>query len=127
MNYEWMQEFAGHGTGLASTVRPTVVGFAAVLDNLSAFLDNVSRPVVVIGAAATYIVVWLFLAGGIIDRYARDRGTGAHGFFSASGGFFFRFVRLAVVMAVVYGLLFGSLHPWMFDRVFLRRLRDAIE
>jgi len=124
VNYEWMQEFADQATGLGATFRPTIIGFAAVLDNLSAFMDAVSRPVVVIGAAATYIVVWLFVAGGIIDRYARDRTTGAHGFFSASGGFFFRFVRLAIVMAVVYGLLFGVLHPWMFDQVYPRLIRN---
>src|SRR6476619_1837976 len=41
MNYEWMQEFAGQSTGLATTFRPTIVGFAAVLDNLSAYVDNV--------------------------------------------------------------------------------------
>jgi hypothetical protein len=124
VNYEWMQEFADQATGLGTTFRPTIIGFAAVLDNLSGFMDRVSRPVVVIGAAGTYIVLWLFLAGGIIDRYARDRATGAHGFFSASGGFFFRFVRLAIVMAAVYGLLFGFLHPWMFDRVYTRLIRN---
>ena len=90
VNYEWMQEFADQATGLGTTFRPTVIGFAAVLDNLSAFMDNTSRPVIIAGAAGAYIVVWLFLAGGIIDRYARDRATRAHGFFSASGGFFIR-------------------------------------
>jgi hypothetical protein len=124
VNYEWMQEFADQAAGLGTTFRPTIIGFAAVLDNLSAFMDGVSRPVVVVGAAATYIVLWLFLAGGIIDRYARDRRTGAHGFFSASGGFFFRFVRLAAVMAVVYGLLFGLLRPWMFDRAYTRLIHN---
>jgi hypothetical protein len=125
VNYEWMQEFADQSTGLGTTFRPTVIGFAAVLDNLSAFMDAVSRPVVVTGAAAAYVIVWLFLAGGIIDRYARDRTTGMHGFFAASGGFFFRFVRLAIVMAVVYGLLFGSLHPWLFDRLYTRLTRNV--
>src|SRR5258708_3682233 len=38
---EWMREFAGQASGLGTTLRPTVVGFAAVLDNLSAFMDNV--------------------------------------------------------------------------------------
>jgi hypothetical protein len=125
VNYEWMQEFADQATGLGTTFRPTIIGFGAVLDNLSAFMDASTRPVVVIGAAATYVIVWLFLAGGIIDRYARDRATGAHGFFSASGGYFVRFVRLATVMAVVYGLLFGVLHPWMFDRLYTRLVRNV--
>jgi hypothetical protein len=125
VNYEWMQEFADQATGLGATFRPTVIGFGAVLDNLSAFMDASARPIVVIGAAATYLIVWLFLAGGIIDRYARDRPTGTHGFFSASGGFFFRFVRLAIVMGVVYGLLFGVVHAWMFDRLYTRLVRNV--
>jgi hypothetical protein len=125
VNYEWMQEFADQATGLGATFRPTIIGFGAVLDNLSAFMDASARPIVVIGAAATYMIVWLFLAGGIIDRYARDRPTGTHGFFSASGGFFFRFVRLAIVMGVVYGLLFGFVHPWMFDRLYTRLVRNV--
>ena len=95
-----------------------------MLDNLSAFLDNTTRPLVIVGAAGTYILLWLFVAGGIIDRYARDRATGVHGFFAASGVFFFRFLRLGLVMLAVYGLLFGYLHPWLFDRVYPRLTRE---
>src|SRR5205823_4027994 len=58
MNYEWMQEFAGQATGLAATFRPTIVGFAAVLDNLSAYADNVQRPSAVVAAAGVYVLAW---------------------------------------------------------------------
>jgi len=125
MNYEWMQEFADQATGLGTTFRPTIVGFAAVLDNLSALMDSVRRPAAVAGASAAYVLLWLFLAGGIIDRYARDHATRVSGFFSACRMFFFRFIRLAIVMAVVYGLLFGALHPWMFNTVYPRLVRDV--
>jgi hypothetical protein len=125
VNYEWMQEFADQATGLGATVRPTIIGFAAVLDNLSAIADAVARPVVVVGVAGAYMIVWLFLAGGIIDRFARNRVTGAHGFFSACGGYFFRFLRLAIVMGVVYGLLFGVVHGWMFDTLYTRIARSV--
>ena len=53
-------------------------------------------------AAFTPVLAWLFLSGGVIDRYARDRATRPHGFFAASGVFFLRFLRLAVVQAIVY-------------------------
>jgi hypothetical protein len=125
VNYEWMQEFADQSSGIGATLRPTILGFGAVLDNLSAFMDNTARPIVIVGAAATYIALWLFVAGGIIDRYARRRTTGVQGFFAASGVFFFRFLRLAVVMFVVYGLLFGYLHPWLFDRLYPRLIRSV--
>lgn len=125
VNYEWWQEFSDQATGLGVSFRPTIIGFAAVLDNVSGFLDNQRRPVVVVGAAAAYVVLWIFLAGGIIDRYARDRATRSHGFFAASGVFFFRFLRLAAVMWLVYALLFGVLHPWLFgEAVYGRLTRD---
>src|SRR3954451_22284601 len=64
VNYDWMQEFADQASGLGVTFKPTIVGFAAVLDNLSTLLDNTTRPIVIVGAAGAYLVVWLFVAGG---------------------------------------------------------------
>ena len=125
VNYDWMQEFGEQATGLGVTFKPTIIGFAAVLDNLSAFMDATSRPAVIVGAAAVYAIAWIFLAGGIIDRYARDRATRAHGFFGASGVFFFRFLRLAAVQAIVYGFLFGAMHPWLFDRLYPRMIHET--
>ncbi|PYR56748.1 MAG: hypothetical protein DMF91_21200 [Acidobacteria bacterium] len=125
VNSDWWQEFSDQATGLGVTFKPTIIGFGAVLDNLSAFLDNDSRPVVIVGAASAYIVLWIFLAGGIIDRYARDRATRAHGFFAASGVFFFRFLRLAAVMWAVYAVLFGYVHAWLFGTVFPAMTRDV--
>jgi hypothetical protein len=123
-NYDWMQEFADQASGLGVTFRPAVIGFGAVLDNLSAFLDDTSRPVVIVAAASAYLLLWMFAAGGILDRYARDRATRAHGFFSASGVFFFRFARLAAVQWSVYAILFGSIHPLLFDRLFVFLTRN---
>ena len=118
VNYDWMQEFADQASGLGVTFRPTILGFGAVLDNLSAFIDNTERPVVIVGAATVYIVLWIFAAGGIIDRYARDRPTRTVGFFASCGVFFFRFLRLAAVQWIVYALLFGSVHPLLFGRLY---------
>lgn len=124
VNYDWMQEFADQANGVGVTFKPTIIGFGAVLDNLGAFLDDTARPIVIVAAASAYIALWIFLAGGIIDRYARDRATGLHGFFAASGVFFPRFLRLAVVQWMVYALLFGSLHPYLFSDLFPRLTRD---
>ena len=125
VNYEWMQEFADQATGIGVTFKPTIIGFAAVVDNLSAFMDNSSRPIVIVCAGGAYIALWIFLAGGIIDRYARDRALHAHGFFAACGVFFFRFLRLAVVQWLVYAFLFGVMHGWLFDRLYARMTRDV--
>src|SRR5215470_4082924 len=119
MNYEWMEEFGAHSSGLASTFRPTIVGFAAVLDNLSAFFDNVKRPPAVAAAAGIYLLCWAFLSGGVIERYASDHTMRTGTFASACGTFFFRFVRFAIVTAVIYGVA-GALHRWMFDVIYPR-------
>ena len=125
VNSDWMQEFAEQASGVGVTFRPTVIGFAAVLDNLSAFVDDVPRPLVVAVAASIYILGWLFVAGGIIDRLARDRPIRAHGFFSACGVFFFRFLRLAAAQWIVYAFLFGAMHAWLFDRLYPRMIHDV--
>ena len=126
VNYEWMEEFADQATGIGVTFRPTIIGFGAVLDNTSAFVDGAAQPILIGAAAAGYIALWLFLAGGIIDRYARERETGAYGFCGACGAFFFRFVRLAALEAIGYGLLFGVLHTWLFNRIYPTLVRDVV-
>jgi len=125
VNYDWMQEFAEQASGVGATFRPTVIGFAAFLDNLSAFVDDVPRPLVVVAAASIYILGWLFVAGGIIDRLARDRPIRAHGFFAACGVFFFRFLRLAAAQWIVYAFLFGATHAWLFDRLYQRMIHEV--
>ena len=65
-------------------------------------------------AAATTIVVWTFLLGGILDRYARRRPIRTQAFFSASGVVFFRFLRLGVIAAAGYVLLFSLVFPLLF-------------
>ncbi|MCU1382067.1 MAG: hypothetical protein JWL71_764 [Acidobacteria bacterium] len=120
VNYDWMQEFSDQATGLGTTFKPTIIGFGAVLDNLSSFLDATPQPIVIAGAAAVYIVLWMFAAGGILDRYARDRSTHIYGFFGSAGEYFFRFLRLGLMQWIVYGMLFGGLHAWLFDRLYPR-------
>jgi hypothetical protein len=120
-DYDWMQEFRSQANDasplgpLAITMGPRVIGFAAVLDNVSAFADLKPPPALVVVAGAGYVLLWTFLAGGIIDRLARDRATHAHGFFTASGVFFFRFLRLGVVAWAGYALLFAFVHSLLFD------------
>ena len=120
VNYDWMQEFAEQASGIGVTFKPTIIGFGAVLDNLSAFIDATERPLVIVAVASLYLVLWMFVAGGILDRYARDRATRTVAFFANCGGFFFRFLRLAVIQGLAYGWLFLVVHPWLFDRLYPR-------
>ena len=124
VDYQWMQEFAANATGSDVTFRPAILGFGAVIDTLSAFLDRERQPVVVAGLAASYVAAWIFLAGGIIDQYARGRAAHAREFFAASGAFFFRFLRLGAMMALAYGAIFRWLHPWLFATLYVRLTRE---
>ena len=126
VNYEWWQEFTSQGgaLGLNATFTPSIIGFATTLDSVSSLLDGRAIVPVVALALALYLLAWLFIQGGVIDRFARARTVGAHGFFAASGTFFFRFVRLATVAAVVYWFLFAYVHGWLFGRWYVSVTRD---
>jgi len=123
-NGEWWERFGQAASGIDATFTPAVIGFSAVVDNLSRFLDNGELPSPVAGFVAASLVVWLFLVGGILDRYARRRPLRAQAFFGACGTFFFRFLRLAGIAAIGYYALFGLLHGWLFDRFYPWATRD---
>jgi hypothetical protein len=130
VNYDWWQEFASQGSflSLTSTFTPSIVGFATTLDSTSSLLDR--RPMVpaIALALAFYVLAWLFIQGGILDRIARGHRIGAYGFFAASGTFFFRFLRLGVVAGLVYWFLFTYVHEWLFAKWYVSATRDlAVE
>ena len=132
VNYDWWQEFAsqaseigaGIGAGIGATFSPTIIGFASTLDNLSDLLDARYDIAPIAAAAAVYLLAWIFLTGGILDRYARQRPTRAYGFFGAAGGFFWRLLRLGATAGAVYWFLFAYVHPWLLDDAYTRLTRD---
>jgi hypothetical protein len=125
VNYDWWQEFTSQASGIGTTFTPSVIGFATTLDSVSGLLDRRTPITPVASALGVYLAVWLFISGGIIDRYARGRRVGSHGFFAASGTFFFRFLRLGVVAAAVYWFLFAYVHEWLFARWYVNMTRDV--
>jgi hypothetical protein len=123
VNYDWWQEFVSQTTGIGATFTPTIIGFAATLDNISSLLDGQRELAPIAGAIALYLLAWTFLTGGIIDRYARQRPVRAAGFFAASGVHFFKLLRLAVVSGVAYWWLFVYVRRWLFLEWFVERSR----
>jgi hypothetical protein len=123
---DWWQEFEAQAKGLGTTFVPSIIGFGAVLDNVSGVLDNVPMATTIAGVTAAWLVLWSFLSGGVIDRYARQRPTRAYGFFAACGTHFWRFVRLGVAALIVYWILFALVHPWLFDDLFPWLTRDLV-
>ncbi len=123
VNYDWWEEFTAQASGLGATFSPSILGFAPVLDNVSGVLDGQSEILPVTGLLGGYLLLWTFLSGGIVDRLARQRPTRPYGFFMASGTFFFRFLRLAVIAGLIYWLMYRYLHHWLFDEWLLRVTR----
>jgi hypothetical protein len=124
VDYDWWQEFSAQATGLGTTFVPSIIGFGAVLQNISNLADNLSLATTIAGVIAAWIVVWTFLSGGIIDRFARNRATRARGFFGACGAHFPALIRLGLIALVLYWVAFGWIHRWLFDSVFMRATRN---
>lgn len=124
MNYDWWNEFLAQSTGVGKTFVPAILGFAAVLQNLSGVADGNGPPSPVVWVVAAQLIVSTFLSGGVFDRLARDRAIGAGAFFAACGVFFLRFLRLSVVVVATYALLFTTVHRWLFGTVYGRLLED---
>jgi len=125
-NYDWWQEFSSQATGLGTTFILTITGFAAVLNNLSTFLDNAPLAATVVGVTTAWMVLWSFLSGGVVDRFARARRTRSHGFFGACGMHFWRLLRLGAIAWMVYAFLFRFVHRWIFSDVYVWLTRDLM-
>ena len=55
-----------------------------------------------------WVVIWAFLSGGILDRYARNRPTRGRGFFGACGAHFPALLRLGVLQLLVLLVAFKA-------------------
>ena len=125
VNYDWWQEFSSQASGIGTTFTPAVIGFASTLDALSGVLDARLPTAPIAGALGTYLLAWTFLSGGILDRYARQHRTRAHGFFAACGVFFWRFLRLGIVAGAAYWMLFTYIHRWLLDDAYQKIIVDV--
>jgi len=118
VNYDWWNEFLAQSTGVGKTFVPAILGFAAILQNLSGVADAAGPPSPVVWVVVAQLIVSTFLIGGVLDRLARDRAIGAGAFFAACGVYFLRFLRLSVVTLAVYAWLFVPVHRWLFGSVY---------
>ena len=124
VNYDWWNEFLAQAAGVGQSFVPAIIGFAAVMKNLSDIADAKGWSTVITSAIAAQLVASTFLIGGVMDRLARDRAIGAGGFFQACGVYFFRFLRLGAMSALIYWLLFAKLHPWLFGTVYADLIKN---
>lgn len=94
----WAAEQPGLSSSRADAVLHTLLGFGRTL-------------------AAPYLLFWVVLTGGLIDRLARGRPVGTAHFCTICGAFMLRFVRLGILVAVAYFLLFRFIRPQVSSQV----------
>ena len=127
VNYDWWNEFLAQTSGIGVSFVPAILGFAAVMKNLSTVADTTALPVSVAIAVSAHTMVSLFLIGGVLDRLARDRAVGAGAFFAACGVYAVRFFRLAIIATAIYWVLFVPYHEWLFDELFPTLIEDVTD
>ena len=99
--------------GIPHTFGPGLVGLAAVFSTPGDALAAQPPLGLVTGMTIAGLAAWTFLAGGILDRLARQRGTGRSAFFAACRHHFWPLARLAALVGAMYWFLFGWLYPWL--------------
>jgi hypothetical protein len=120
----WFDAFAGGATGVGATFGPSVTGAGGVLHGLSSLLDGTSPDAPLAAAIVAWVLLWSFVSGGIVDRYARD-GRGGERFFAACGRYGWRLARLGLLALAAYVFLFQTLHPVLFDRLYPALVHDV--
>ena len=115
---EWWMEFREHAEGLAATFTPAIIGFAAPLGNLSAVLDGSSRPLVLLGPVLLSLLVWAWLWGGLLTRFAAGGRPGPRAFWRNARQHVVTFVAISLAAAVVHLALYLIVHAVLFGPVF---------
>ncbi len=115
---EWWMEFRAQARGLEATFTPTIIGFAAPLDNLSALADGTPRPLALVAPVALYGLVWAFLWGGILPRFDRGHASGPRAFLRDARRHLPRFALIAAAAAMASLILYWTVHRVLFGPVY---------
>lgn len=120
-----VRECVGPTIGLERSLEATMSGCVALL-TLATIGSTTPATQFLTGYLLVGIfVLWTFVSGGILDRYARDRPTRTAGFFSACGVYGTRLLRLACLATIAYSLLFGPIQRWLFDNLYVLVVSDV--
>ena len=115
---DWWSEFREHAGGLAATFTPTVIGFAAPLDNLSAVLDGTMRPAALALPIGIAMLVWAWLWGVALFRFDRERQAPFAAAILAGFSNLPRFVIISIAAAILQLALYLTLHRALFGPIY---------
>lgn len=122
-DFDWWSAFSENATGPASAVAPDLLGTGFALCNLDQLLRGAvpaglfsrdgAPDASILGAAALYFLLQLFLTGGILGVFRAPAGGWTfRGLVHGSGFYFGRMLRVALVALVLAGLLFAANVPF---------------
>lgn len=114
---EWWQEFRRHAGGLAATFTPAILGFAAPLESVSALLDGTGRPMALAAPIGVSALIWAFLWGGILHRFASGV-TSPRVFMTAAMRHFSRMLVITAIAAAVSVVLYFTVHALLLDVIY---------
>jgi hypothetical protein len=109
-DYLWWEEYTDEAEGLEQTFTPSIIGKGAVLNNLEGLiqLQVFDLPPVVLVFGLLYIILHVFLAGGILSLLKKEEHTFTlKKFFKGAGSYFFRFFLLMLLSSVFF-LIIGQ-------------------
>ena len=115
---EWWMAFRARARGLEATFTPAVIGFAAPLANLSAIADGTRQPLILVLPAVLYGLLWAFLWGGLIHRFAEGRRIGARAFVQAGLRTLPRFAVLSLAAAAAVVMLYLTIHAVLLGPIY---------
>lgn len=115
---DWHGEWKARAEGWEETFGPSIIGPATVLGNLDHWWSGelFERALVLVALGVLYGFAWLFLLGGVLDRLARPEVGGIPRLFSQGARNFPCLLRLALLAAPLYWLIY-RLGRWLYGLV----------
>jgi hypothetical protein len=104
-DYLWWEEFRDQSEGLDKTFTPSLIGKGAILNNLEALVQMrfYGVPSAVFIVVLLYIILHVFLAGGILSIFNMDSPKFTlKRFFYGSGTYFPRFFLLMLISWIFF-------------------------
>lgn len=117
---DWYEEFAAAANDFSKTFSPAVIGAGPFLGNMEAWLNGslFTGYTGIVGLGIGYMILWAFLLGGILDRFAHaQENLTVERFFSASGRYFLRFLFLMALSGIFYALVLAMISPALFSAI----------